>query len=119
MGPVIFFLLTVAALLICTPRGERGLALGSMLTVGAALWLAVRINLHSILGSILGAVLALAWEYRNELLVLFGATVVLIVPLLMIYVALRDRVEARAGKSGYPPGAKLRESRFPEKSSRP
>ena len=96
MGAVIFFLLAVAALLACTPPCERRLALGSMLIVGALIWLAVRTNFHTILGGIVGAAMALAWDYRNELLLIFGAGVVLIVPIIMIYVGLCDHLEARA-----------------------
>jgi len=92
MGAVIFFVLIVIVLLSCTPRGERRLALASMLVVGAAIWLAVRIKLHSILGGLIGAAMALAFEYRNELLLSFAAAVVLIVPMVMIYVAVSDQV---------------------------
>lgn len=63
-----------------------------MLVVGAGLWLAVRIHLHGILGSLVGDVVALFWEYRNELVLALGAAVVLIVPILMIYVGLLDRL---------------------------
>jgi len=96
MGAVIFFLLAVAALLACTPRAERRLALGYMLIIGALIWLAIRINFHSILGSIVGAAMALAWEYRDELLLVFAGGIVLIVPIIMIYVVLCDHLEARA-----------------------
>lgn len=93
MGAVIFLLFVVVALLACTPRAERGLALGSMLVVGAVVWLAVRIKLHSILGSLVGAVMAFVFEYRNELLLCFAAAIVLIVPIVMIYVAVCDQFE--------------------------
>ncbi len=92
MGPLIFFLLVAAAILTCTPRHERGLALGSLLIVGATIWVATRINLHRFLASIVGSVIALAWAYREELLVLFASAVVLVVPILMIYIAVCDRI---------------------------
>jgi len=98
MGAIIFFFLAVVALLICTPRSERGLAFGSMLMVGAAIWLAVRIKLASILGSIVGTVLALGWEYRIEILLAMGAAIVLVVPLLMIYIAVCDKLDERAAE---------------------
>jgi len=95
MGAIIVFLLFVAVLLICTPRSERGLALGSMLVVGIAIWLALRINLHRILGGIVGTVAGLVWEYRSDLLLFFAAAIVLIVPILMIYMTVSDQLERR------------------------
>ena len=96
MGAVIFFVLIVIVLLSCTPRGERRLALGSMLVVGAVIWLAVRIKLQSILGALIGAAMGLAFEFRNELLLGFAAAIVLIVPMVMIYVAVSDQMIERA-----------------------
>jgi len=95
MGAIIVFLLFVAVLLICTPRSERGLALGSMLVAGIAIWLALRINLHRILGGIVGTVAGLVWEYRSDLLLFFAAAIVLIVPILMIYMTVSDQLERR------------------------
>lgn len=95
MGALIVFLLFVAVLLICTPRSERGLALGSMLAVGTAIWLAVRINLHRILGDVVGTVAGLVWEYRSDLLLFFAAAIVLIVPILMIYMTVCDQLDRR------------------------
>jgi hypothetical protein len=95
MGAIIVFLLFVAVLLICTPRSERGLALGSMLVVGIAIWLALRINLHRILGGIVGTVAGLIWEYRSDLLLLFAVAIVLIVPILMIYMTVCDQLHRR------------------------
>ena len=96
MAAIIVFLLFVAVLLICTPRPERGLALGSMLAVGVAIWLAARINLHRILGGIVGTAATLVWEYRSDLLLFFAAAIVLIVPILMIYMTLCDQLDRRA-----------------------
>jgi hypothetical protein len=99
MGAVIFYVLFVAVLLICTPRPERVLALSTTLAIGAVIWLAVMIHLHSILGSFVGAVVSLFWEFRNELLLVLAATVVLIVPILMIYIEVSDRLGRRHGRS--------------------
>jgi hypothetical protein len=96
MGAFVVFLFFVAVLLISTPRSERGLALGSMLVVGTAIWLAVRINLHRILGGIVGAGAALVWEYRGDLLLFFAAAIVLIVPILMIYMTVCDQIDRHA-----------------------
>ena len=95
MGAVLFFLFFVAVLLICTPREEWGLALGSMLLVGAAIWLAVQIKLHNILGGILGFLADRLWAHRMDLLLIFGILVVLIVPVMMIYVVWGDYHDRR------------------------
>ena len=96
MGATIVFLLFVAVFLICTPRSERGLALGSLLAVGISIWLAVRINLHRILGNIVGTLAGLGWEHRSDLLLFFAAAIVLIVPILMVYMTLCDQLDRRA-----------------------
>jgi MFS family permease len=96
MGAIIFFLVIVAVLIAFTPREERALAVGAMLALGSLIWLAVKANLSSILGNIIAGVVSLGWEYRNELLLAFAATVVLIVPIVMIYVVMCDYIEARA-----------------------
>jgi len=90
MGAVIIFLLFVLVLLACTPPPERGLALGSMLVVGIAIWLAVGVHLHRVLGSTIGFVVTLAWEHQNDLLLFFAAAIVFIVPILMVYMAVSD-----------------------------
>lgn len=97
MGAVIFYVLFVVVLLVCTPRSERVLALSTMLVIGAAIWLAVRISLHSIFGSFVGEVVSLFWRFRNELLLVLAAVVVLIVPILMIYIEVSDRIGRRHG----------------------
>lgn len=100
MGVAVFFVLTVVVvLLLCTPRGERGLALGLLLAVGVALWVAVRISLHRLLGSLIDALLTLGWGHRTELLLGFAAAVVLIVPIFMLYVAVGDQLDKRAAAS--------------------
>ena len=90
--------LVVVALLAFTPRADRGLAFGSLLAAGGVVWLAVRIKLHSVVGSLVGAVLTIAYEYRNDLLLGFAAAIVLIVPVVMIYVAICDQLEKRAAE---------------------
>jgi len=99
MGAVIFFVLTVAVLLLCTPRGERALGLGAMAGVGIAIWIAVRISLHSVLAGMLGTLVELASEHWADLLMVFAAAVVLVVPVFMIYVAVGDQLEKRAATS--------------------
>lgn len=97
MGPIIFIVvLTVIALLAFTPKAERGLALGLMMAVTGFVWFAVKIKLHSVLAEILGSALDFVWGYRIILLEILASLIVLIVPLLMIYVAVCDRLEASA-----------------------
>jgi hypothetical protein len=96
MGAVIFFLLILVALLLCTPRAERGFALGSTLLVGAIFWLAIEINLHRVLAGILGGVAGFFWEHRSEVILFLAAGIVLIVPVVMLYVAVCDQIAARA-----------------------
>ena len=98
MGAVLFLLLFVAVVLACTPSSERRFAVGSMLVVGAVIWLAVRINLHRIVGNLVGDGMALAWDYRNDLLLIFAASIVLVVPAVMIYVAITDQFRRRAAE---------------------
>jgi hypothetical protein len=95
MGAVVFFLFFVAILLLCTPRQERGFALASMLAIGAAIWLAIRIKLHNLLGSFLGFLAERLWDHRMDLLMAFGIAILLIVPLIMIYVVWWDYCDRR------------------------
>jgi hypothetical protein len=95
VGVVIFFSLFVAFLLVCTPKGERGLALGSTLTVGAVILFIIRINLHRIVGDLFGDATALLWSYRNDLLLAFAAAIVLVVPIVMIYMSVSDQVHKK------------------------
>jgi len=95
VGAVIFFLLFVALLLVCTPRGERGLALVSIFTVGAVILFVVRINLHRIVGDLFADALALIWSHRNDLLLAFVAGIVLIVPIVMICMSVSDQLTKR------------------------
>ena len=73
MAAILFFSsLLATVILICTPREERALALGSMLAVAAAFWFAVRIKLHTIIAGILGFLMQRIWENRIDLLYGFG-----------------------------------------------
>ena len=90
------FVLFAAGLLLCTPPGERRLALGVMAIVGIAIWVAVRIRAHSVLGAFIGSLLSVAWDHRDESVLGLAAAVVLIAPLAMVGMALSDHLARRA-----------------------
>ena len=95
-GAIVFFVVFVAALLLCTPRGERRLAAACMAMVGGAIWLAVRIRAHSVLGDLIGSLLGAAWEHREWIVFALAATVVLIAPIAMLWMALGEHFARRA-----------------------
>ena len=95
---LLIFVLVVAALLLCTPRGERRLALGCMAIMGIAIWIAVRIHAHSFLGYFIGTLLAAAWEHRDEIVLALAAAVVLAAPIAMVWMAVGDQM-ARRGRA--------------------
>ena len=100
MGAAIFFVLIlvliVAALLSFTPRGERRLALGCMAIVGIAIWVAVRIRVHSFLGDFIGTLLAAAWDHRDEIVLALAAALMLAAPIAITWMALGDHLAQRA-----------------------
>ena len=95
-GAIFIFVLIAGVLLVCTPRSERRLALVCMGIVGAAIWLVVRIRVHSILGDFIGSSLAAAWEYREAILLAFAAAVVVVVPIAMLWMAVDDHFARHA-----------------------
>ena len=85
------FLLVVIVVLLYTRRPDRDYTLGLMLLIAAFVWLAIEIHLLSILGDFF----AVALEHWLDIVMAFGAAVLLIVPAIMIYIAVRDHVENR------------------------
>jgi hypothetical protein len=97
VGAAIFiFVLIAAGLVLATPRGERRLVLGCMAIVGIAIWVAVRIRAHSVLGDFIGSLLAAAWEHRDEIVFGLAGAMVLIVPIAMAWMAVSDHLAQRA-----------------------
>ena len=85
------FLLVVIVVLLCTRPAGRDYTLGIMLLIAAFTWLAIEIHLLRILG----AIFAVAVEHWFAIVLTLGASVLLSVPALMIYIAVRDHLERR------------------------
>lgn len=85
------FLLIVIVVLLCTRQAGRDYTLGIMLLIAAFTWLAIEIHLLRILG----AIFAVAVEHWFAIVMVLGAAVLLSVPALMIYIAVRDHLERR------------------------
>jgi hypothetical protein len=96
MGLLIVLLLVLVFLLIFTPPEERVLAFGVMSAIAAATWVAFKLKLWAVLGSMLGSLLDLLWDNWQALLMALAASIVLIVPALMIYLLICDRLDDRA-----------------------
>ena len=87
----IAFLLVVIVILLYTRRPDRDYTLGIMVLIVASIGLAIKIRLLSILGDLF----ALALEHWLEIVMAFGAAILLIVPAIMIYIAVRDQLDNR------------------------
>jgi hypothetical protein len=85
------FLLVIIVVLLYTRRPERDYTLGLMGLIAAFIWLAIEIHLLSILGDLF----ALALERWIQIVIALGAAVLLIVPAIMIYIAVRDHLDNR------------------------
>ena len=85
------FLLVVIVILLYTRGPERDYSLGLLVLTTAFIGLAIKVHLLSILGDFF----ALALEHWLEIVMAFGAAILLIVPAIMIYIAVRDHVENR------------------------
>jgi len=96
MGILIVILLVLIFLLIFTPPEERALAFGVVSAIAIASWVAFKVKLWAIVGSMLGSLLDLLWDNWQALLMALGASIVLIVPALMIYLVICDRLDDRA-----------------------
>jgi hypothetical protein len=87
----VIVLLVVIVVLLYTRRPDRDYTLGLMLLIAAFVWLAIEIHLLSILGDFF----AVALEHWLDIVMAFGAAVLLIVPAIMIYIAVRDQLDNR------------------------
>jgi len=88
----VVFLLVVIVILLYTRQAGRDYTLGIALLIAAFTWLAIEIHLLRILADLF----ALALEHWLDLVIAFGASILLIVPAIMIYITLQDRVDHRA-----------------------
>lgn len=96
MGLLIVLLLVLVFLLIFTPPEERALAFGVMSAIAVASWITFKLKLWSVFGSMLGSLLDLLWDNWQAVLMALAASTVLIVPALMIYLVICDRLDDRA-----------------------
>jgi hypothetical protein len=96
MGIMIVLLLVLAFLLIFTPPEERPLAVGAVSAIAIASWAIFQLKLWAVFGSMLGNLLDLLWDNWQTLLMALAASIVLIVPALMIYLVVCDRIDDRA-----------------------
>ncbi|MGA9640524.1 MAG: hypothetical protein WBQ72_03950 [Terriglobales bacterium] len=94
----IVLLLVVIVILLYTHRARHEYTLGVFLLLAAFTLLAIQIHLLRILGELF----ALALQHWIELLTAFSGAMLLIVPAVMLYVALRDHTEKRPAP-GNPP----------------
>lgn len=84
-------LLVVIAVLLYTCHPRRDYTLSIALLIAAFTWLAIEIRLLRILRD----VFALAFEHWVETVMAFGAAILLIVPAMMLYIAIRDQIDSR------------------------
>jgi hypothetical protein len=96
MGILIVLLLILVFLLIFTPPEERALAFGVVSAIAVAAWVVFELKLWAVVGSMLGSLLDLLWDNWQTLLMALAASIVLIVPALMIYLVICDRFDDRA-----------------------
>lgn len=86
------FLLVVIVVLLYTRQADRDYTLGLVILIAALTWLAIEIHILRILADLF----ALALEHWIEIVMAFSAAVLLSVPLIMVYIALRDQLDNRA-----------------------
>ncbi len=88
---IVALLLVGIGILLCTRRPGRDHTPGLMVLIAGFIWLAIEIHLLSMLGDLFAAALR-NW---SQIVVAFGAAILLIVPAIMIYIAVRDQFDGR------------------------
>ncbi|MFZ3266103.1 MAG: hypothetical protein WA172_19005 [Terriglobales bacterium] len=88
---IVALLLVVIGILLCTRRPGRDYTLGLMALIAGFIWLAIEIHLLSIVADFFGV----AVQHWIQIVVALGAAILLIVPAIMIYIAIRDRFDSR------------------------
>ncbi len=89
---IVVFLLAVIVLLLSTRQTGRDYSLGIALLIGAFTWLAIEIHLLRVLADLF----AIALEHWTQIVMALSITILLIVPAIMIYLAIRDELDNRA-----------------------
>jgi dipeptide/tripeptide permease len=98
-GMTVIVLLVVIVVLLYTRRPDRDYTLGVMLLIAAFIGLAIKIRLLSVLGDLF----ALALEHWLEIVMAFGTAILLSVPAIMIYIAVRDHLDKRKMQESHGP----------------
>lgn len=88
----IVFLLVVIVILLYTRQASRDYSLGIGLLIAAFTWLAIEVHLLRILADLF----ELAVQHWLDVVVALGAAILLIVPAIMIYITLQDRLDDRS-----------------------
>ncbi len=81
--------LVAIGFLLCTRRPGRDYTPGTVALIAGFIWLAIEIHLLGMLGDLLAAAL----RHWIQIVVSCGAAILLIVPALMIYLAVRDQFD--------------------------
>jgi hypothetical protein len=92
---IVVLLLVVIAVLIYVREPQRDYTLSLALLIAASTWLAIEIHLLRLLADFF----ALAVQNWVDVVMALGALLLLIVPAIMIYVAVRDELDARTAEA--------------------
>ena len=88
---IVVSLLVVIVILLYAHQADGDCSFGIALLIGVFTWLAIEIHLLRVLADLF----AVALEHWTEIVMLFSAAVLLIVPAIMIYIAVRDGLDNR------------------------
>lgn len=93
---VVVFLLVVIAILLCLRQPDRDYSLSAALLIAALTWLAIEIHLLGLLENLF----AIALAHWIDVMIALAAAILLVVPAIMLYIAVREQIDNRAtGKS--------------------
>lgn len=95
---VVVFLLVVIAILLYLRRPDRDYSLSAALLIAALTWLAIEIHVLRLLQDIV----ALAVAHWVDVTTALAAAILLVVPAMMLYIAVRDQLDRATGKSRDP-----------------
>ena len=95
---VVVFLLVVIAILLCLRWPQRDYSLSAALLIAAFTWLAIEIHVLRLLQDLV----ALAVAHWVDVTTSLAAAILLVVPAMMLYIAVRDQLDGATGKSPSP-----------------
>jgi hypothetical protein len=93
---VVVFLLVVIAILLYRRRPDRDYSLSAALLIAAFTWLAIEIHVLRLLQDLV----ALAVAHWVDVTTALAAAILLVVPAMMLYIAVRDQLDHRAKSPG-------------------